>query len=136
MTFEQLENEIQKRELARNSFIKSIVLIAATLLAILASLYSKDIPCYSKDIFLLLAILLPLCILFGTIALYESLYVHKRLCQKIWDRIRSYTPVGETKKGNLSLTSPKIFYICELLSYLFFVLSIITLSIYTISLII
>lgn len=135
MTFEQLENEIQKRELARNSFVKSIVLIAATLLAILASLYSRDIPCCSKGIFLLLAILLPLCILSGTIALYESLFVHKRLCQKIWDRIQSCTQERDTKTGNLVLASPKIFYICELLSCLFFVLSIITLSIYAISLI-
>lgn len=134
MTFEQLENEIQKRELAKNSFLKNIIVISATLLAILASLYSKHIPCYSKDIFFLLAILLPLCILSGTIALYESLYVHKRMCQKIWERIQSYSREEETVKGNLSLISPKIFYICELSSYLFFVLSIITLSIYAISL--
>lgn len=135
MTLEQLENEIQKRELARNGFIKNIVIISATLLAILASLYSEDIPCHSKGIFLLLAILLPLCILAGTIALYESLHVHKRLCQRIWDRIRSYNQGEGIERGNLVLASPRIFYICEILSYLFFVLSIITLSVYTISLI-
>lgn len=135
MNYEQLEKEIQKRELAKGDFLRNIVLIASTLLAILAALFSKDIPLYSKGFFLLLAILLPLCILFGTIALYESLYVHKQLCQKIWDRIQSYTRGEETKRGKIALTSPKIFYICELLSYLFFVLSIITLSVYTISLI-
>ena len=126
-----------KRDEVNFAFIKHLLLMASGLLGILASLHkttaNTDNICSIRIAFGLAVLLLPLGILFLSIALYGQVFVGKAKFLVWKEELQKRILDADYKHQKFhSGNRPKIYTICEFAGYISFVLSIISLSIYAI----
>lgn len=131
-SIEGLEKTSLKRDSALSDYLKHLLLLASSMFAILIAFQSNNIENKDPQLFLLSVIMLAFCIFTGAIALYSPLYATKNILKEQKKALVHRLRGGRTD-GYLTVKSPKIFIICEWLCYITFLLSIVSLSIYTIT---
>lgn len=128
---EQLKNLSDKRNEVHFSYLKQMLVIAGGMFSVLISLHQGgNTGRYSVIMFPLSLLLLSIAFLLMLVALSGEWYNHNRLVE-IWKEELLLRSKGLEPNKYLSYNPPKIFLLFEVMGYVFFALSILGLSAYS-----
>lgn len=130
--FKKFSDALDKRNNARFSFIKQVLLLATTLFGILIALHKyPSLNCTHRIIFSLSLVLLSLSILFLIIASHGLIEVYTRLMKHLQEELQSPFLSQIANEPSYGI-APSFYKYAELIGYTLFSLSLISLTVYAI----
>jgi hypothetical protein len=133
-TLDQLKEAMDKNHAVRQDFLKTLLTIASSMLAILAALHTSTtsttdltIPAF---LFLLTLGSLSLGILTGGIALYFDTVAAKSIYLQMKEQILLRMNDAAAAVSLASYNPPKFFYFCEKTCYISLLLAVLSISLF------
>ena len=130
-TVEQLNDAAARFQSAHQDFLKHILIVASTLLAILTAFpVSPEAGIRVRILFLVSLLLLLLGILGGSVALYAATHLRKRIFERVKEQIQNH--MGQMSDETISENPLKIFSVCEKAAYVCLMLALLSLTSYAV----
>lgn len=127
-----LETLGKERENRTSDFIRHLLLLASSMLAIIIALHPKVFLQSGKWLFIISLISLTCCVLSGLVTSYMPSFISQRMFYAFRNALTKYIETNESPKDLVKVKDYSIFNICSWICPISFICSILSLVIYTI----